>query len=57
MSNIDVLINMAENLLQCQCGSISWAVVMKAEFTEDARLLAVRCEDCAAEIPLSDQVH
>jgi len=57
MSDFDVLYNTTLNLLQCECGSVQWAVIMKAEFEEDARLLAVRCEDCARQIPLSDQIH
>ncbi len=46
-----------ENLLQCECGSIQWAVLMRGASTEDVRLAAVRCEECEREILLSDQIH
>ena len=47
----------AENFLQCECGSIQWAVLMRGASTDDVRLAAGRCEECEREIPLSDQIH
>ena len=46
-----------ENLLRCECGSIQWVVLMKDASVEDARLAAVRCEECELEIPLSNQIN